>query len=172
MATAHVHRHQLQLAKALRDIQFETCQNHGVRVCPYCGLDYFQPVGARRNALDHLMPISKYPFASADFRNLPPTCHACNSLYKGDKDVLVDDAGARRLCSDPYAGPIYVITLEGSIFGYGNTVRGFRLPRWQINLSGPAIQQAETWDNVYQIKSRYEATLDADFLPWIKHFAK
>lgn len=157
--------------KALRDIQFEICQNHGVRICPYCGLDYFQPVGTKRNALDHLMPISKYPFVSADFRNLPPTCHSCNSLYKLDQDILFDEVGARRLCSDPYSGPVYRVTLNGSLFGKGNEVKGFTLPRWQIGFDGPTAQQAVTWDAVYEIKSRLGSILDADFLSWVEHFA-
>ena len=157
--------------KALRDIQFETCQNHGVRICPFCGLDYFQPVGTKRNALDHLMPISKYPFVSADFKNLPPTCHSCNSLYKLDQDILFDEAGARRPCSDPYAGPVYRLSLNGSAFGEGSEVQGFILPRWQIHFDGPNAQQAETWDAVYEIKSRLASTLDADFLSWVRHFA-
>lgn len=157
--------------KALRDLHFEICQDHGVRICPYCGLDYFQPVGGKRNALDHLMPISKYPFASADFRNLPPACHPCNSLYKLDQDILVDAAGLRRLCSDPYAGPTYHIKLDGSVFGEGNVVNGFTLPQWQIDIEGPSAHQAETWDAVYQIKSRFASILDADFLSWVKSFA-
>lgn len=157
--------------KALRDIQFKTCEDYGVRICPFCGLDYFQPVGTKRNALDHLMPISKYPFVSADFKNLPPTCHACNSLYKLDQDILFDAAGARRRCSDPYAGPAYRVNLNGSEFGAGNQVQGFTLPKWQIGFDGPTAQQAETWDTVYDIKSRLSSTLDADFLSWIAHFA-
>lgn len=157
--------------KALRDIHFEICQDHGIRICPYCGLDYFQPVGGKRNALDHLMPISKYPFASADFRNLPPACHPCNSLYKLDQDILFNAAGLRRFCSDPYAGPIYQIKLDGSAFGEGNVVKGFALPRWQIGFEGPSAQQAETWDNVYKIKSRFASILDTDFLSWVKSFA-
>jgi hypothetical protein len=160
-----------QGGKALRDIQFETCQNHGVRICPYCGLHYFEPVGTKRNALDHLMPISKYPFVSADFKNLPPTCHSCNSLYKLGKDILFDDAGARRLCSDPYAGPVYQLSLNGSVFGAGNEVRGYTLPKWQIHFDGPTPQQADTWDAVYEIKSRLISALDADFLTWVKHFS-
>mmetsp|Transcript_753 Transcript_753/g.1320 ORF Transcript_753/g.1320 Transcript_753/m.1320 type:complete len:361 (+) Transcript_753:1847-2929(+) len=157
--------------KALRDIQFETCQNHGVRICPYCGLDYFQPVGTKRNALDHLMPISKYPFVSADFKNLPPTCQSCNSLYKLGQDILFDNAGARRSCSDPYAGPVYRLNLNESVFGEGNEVHGFILPRWEIVFDGPTAQQAGTWDAVYKIKSRLISTLDADLLSWVKHFS-
>ena len=117
------------------------------------------------------MPISRYPFVAADFRNLPPTCHPCNSLYKIDKDVLLDNLGHRRPCSDPYVGPIFRVALEGSTYGNGKTSRGYRLPKWQISLVGESIQQAETWDALYQIKSRYEVTLDTDFLSWVKHYA-
>ncbi|HBN30439.1 MAG TPA: hypothetical protein DD416_04275 [Rhodobacteraceae bacterium] len=117
------------------------------------------------------MPISKYPFVSADFKNLPPTCHSCNSLYKLDQDILFDEAGARRPCSDPYAGPVYRLNLNGSAFGEGNEVQGFILPRWQIHFDGPTAQQAETWDAVYKIKSRLVSNLDADLLSWVKHFA-
>lgn len=157
--------------KALRDVQFETLQQEGVRICPFCGLNYFQPVGLKRNALDHLMPISRYPFVSADFKNLPPTCHACNSLYKLGKDILFDDNGVRRYCSDPYVGPAYRINLDGSAFGEGDLINGYTLPRWQVNFDGPTVQQAETWDAVYQIKLWYIATLNADFLSWISHFS-
>lgn len=157
--------------KALRDIQFEICQNHGIRICPYCGLEYFQPVGTKRNALDHLMPVSKYPFASADFQNLPPTCHTCNSLYKLDQDVLFNGAGERRPCSDPYAGPTYQIKLDGSVFDKGNEVDGFTLPKWEISISGLPAEQAATWDDVYQIKTRFASLLDTDFLSWIRSFA-
>ena len=117
------------------------------------------------------MPISKYPFVSADFRNLPPTCHSCNSLYKLSKDILRDEDGVRRLCSDPYEGPVYRLSLDGSVFGEGNERRGFTLPKWQIHFDGPSAQQAETWDAVYEIKSRLISALDVDFLSWIDHFA-
>lgn len=157
--------------KVLRDIQFETCQNHGIRICPFCGLEHFQPEGTKRNALDHLMPISKYPFVSADFKNLIPTCHTCNSLYKLDQDILFNDAGVRRPCSDPYDGPIYQIKLDESVFDEGNEVRGFTLPKWEISISGLPAEQSVTWDDVYQVKSRFASVLDADFLSWVKSFA-
>lgn len=156
---------------ALRDIHFKAIQDSGVKVCPFCGLQNFQPVGLKRNALDHLMPISKYPFVSSDFRNLPPACHACNSLYKKDADVLYDNAGNRRSCFDPYSGPVYRVSLLGSRFGEGNDVGGYTMPKWSVNLEGEPALQANTWDTIYSIKLRYEHTLDRDFLGWIKRFA-
>jgi hypothetical protein len=157
--------------RALRDIHFKAIQESGVKVCPFCGLQNFQPAGLKRNALDHLMPISKYPFVSSDFRNLPPACHACNSLYKKDADVLYDNAGNRRSCCDPYSGPVYEVSLVGSRFGEGNDIGGFTMPRWSITLVGEPALQADTWDAIYSIKLRYERTLDRDLIGWIKRFA-
>lgn len=155
----------------LRDIQFEVIHESGIRICPFCGLNYFRPPGSSRNALDHLLPISKYPFAGADLRNLPPACHECNSTYKRDADIIFDEARQRRMCSDPYSGPTFQVTLDGSEFDLGNESGGARLPRWEISIVGESEQQAATWDTVYQIKSRYAAVLDADFVSWVKHFA-
>ena len=157
--------------KFLRDSHYEFIHNCGIRTCPFCGLYYFRPPAMRRNALDHLMPISRYPFVAADFRNLPPACHECNSTYKGNADILSEDSGARRVCSDPYNGPTFEVSLVGSALGAGNEIRGRRMPRWIISFLGGPAAQAETWNSVYGIKYRYEATLDADFLSWLQHFA-
>lgn len=157
--------------KCIRDVHYEKIQNSGVRICPFCGLNYFRPFGERRNALDHFMPISHYPFVAADLRNLPPACHDCNSLYKGAVDILLDAAGVRRVASDPYSGPTYIVSLKGSTLGDGNFIRGRRMPKWVISFLGDPAPQGNTWDSVYHIKSRYESALDADFESWIKHFA-
>lgn len=157
--------------RCLRDTHYQHIHNSRIRTCPFCGLNYFRPYGAPRNALDHLMAISHYPFAAADLRNLPPACHECNSTYKGAADVLSDDAGGRRICSDPYAGPTYILSLQGSVWGAGNIVRGRRMPQWLVTFLGGPHLQANTWDAVYKVKSRYLSTLDADFHSWIESFA-
>ncbi|MBS1101755.1 hypothetical protein JK202_01775 [Gluconobacter sp. Dm-62] len=155
----------------LRDNQYGVIYRSNIRHCPFCGLNYFRAPEAPRHALDHLMPVSIYPFAAADLRNLPPACHECNSTFKRDIDILTSNDGLRRRCSDPYAGPTYSISLAGSQFFKGNTVGGYVLPRWDIVMVGCDSDQAETWDAVYQIKVRYARdVLDADFLGWIKHY--
>ena len=159
--------------RCIRDIQFSSIfQELGARLCPYCGLNYFRAPGAPRHALDHFMPISRYPFVGADLRNLPPVCDECNSHFKGDFDVLFDVGGRRRRCSDPYAGPTYQVRLAASDLFAGKEVNGFRLPRWEIELFGGPPEQAEAWDAIYRIKERYSRdVLDEDFLSWIEHFA-
>lgn len=157
----------------LRDHQYSVIYAADIRLCPFCGLNYFRAPGAPRHALDHLLPISKYPFASADLRNLPPACDECNSTYKRAIDVLIGSDGLRRRCCDPYFGPNYRITLEGSEFFNGNEIGGYTLPRWNINIVGHESDRSDTWDAVYQIKTRYTRDiLDADFLSWVGHYSR
>ncbi|WP_426291297.1 hypothetical protein [Sphingomonas sp. TWP1-3-1] len=155
----------------LRDNQYSVIYASKIRHCPFCGLNYFRAPGAPRHALDHLLPISIYPFAAADLRNLPPACDECNTTYKRGIDIL-NLGGVRRRCSDPYFGPTYRISLADSDFFNGNSIGGYILPRWNITIIGNELDQAETWNSVYQIKARYARDiLDADFLSWIKHYS-
>ena len=63
-------------------------------------------------------------------------------------------------------------TLEGSELFKGNELGGYVLPLWKINIVGQESDRAETWDAVYQIKTRYTRDiLDADFLSWISHYS-
>ncbi|MCF3630149.1 hypothetical protein RJ527_02740 [Thalassospiraceae bacterium LMO-SO8] len=158
--------------ECLRDIQYRAIYLSGIRICPFCGLNYFRAPNAPRHALDHLLDKPRYPFSAADLRNLPPTCHECNSTYKHTTDIIHKADGSRRRCSDPYSGPVFSISLAASEFFSGNEIGGWRLPRWEVELVGPGNEQAETWDTVYQIKTRYcRDILDADFLSWIQHFS-
>ena len=58
-----------------------------------------------------------------------------------------------------------------TVFYEGNEVKGFKLPKWEISISGLLAEQAVTWDYVYQIKNRFFSLLDTDFLSWIRSFA-
>lgn len=65
--------------------------------CPYCNENRLSIVDATppikkadlKKALldvDHFKPKSKYPFLALSFYNLLPSCHVCNSNYKGNAD--------------------------------------------------------------------------------------
>lgn len=159
--------------RCLRDIHYESIySNIPSRICPFCGLGYLRAPGAPRHALDHYMPISKYPFAGADFRNLPPMCSECNSDFKKNTDILVDEHNHRRHCVDPYSGPFFEISLAESVPFAGNIQGAIRLPRWEIKFVGNPQEQAENWNRIFKIKERYERdVLNADFRSWLEHFA-
>ncbi|PWH85415.1 HNH endonuclease [Brumimicrobium oceani] len=62
----------------------------GVSVCPYCNLNYVHTIetenGKTRPELDHFYPKSKFPFLALSIYNLIPSCHICNSNFKGSID--------------------------------------------------------------------------------------
>ena len=49
------------------------------QICPFCGIISLEPSGGEyRDAYDHYLPKSKYPFTSINFKNLIPICEKCN----------------------------------------------------------------------------------------------
>ena len=62
----------------------------GVNICPYCNRNYVHTLekdkGKTRPELDHYYPQSRFPFLSLSIYNLIPSCHICNSNFKGSID--------------------------------------------------------------------------------------
>jgi hypothetical protein len=159
--------------ESLRDIHYAAIYaEFPSRICPFCGIGHFRAPGAPRHALDHYMPISKYPFAGGDFRNLPPMCSECNSDFKKNTDILFDPNGQRQRCVDPYDGPRFVISLAQSVPFGGAIMSGISLPQWVIDFRGGPQEQAENWDRIFKVRERYERdVLNAEFRSWLEHFA-
>ncbi len=136
-------------------------------VCPFCGTEYFDAPGAPREALDHYLAKSRYPFAAANLRNLVPMGHKCNSNYKLAVDVLYDVDGGRRVAFDPYNHTSIYLVLDDSEPFDGSTPS---TPRWTIKFEpdGPAIP---TWDAVFSIRERYQRDhLDEGYSAWLREF--
>lgn len=63
-------------------------------MCHCCGIDtILTEDNAPRDAFDHYLAKSIYPFISLNFHNLIPTCPHCNSSYKKEKDTLYEEEG-------------------------------------------------------------------------------
>lgn len=125
--------------------------------CPFCGLlpmdSEYDPT---REAYDHYLPASKYPFNSVNLRNLAPSCYKCNSQNKGSKDPLQDEAGARFKAFYPYFSDSYPIKVAMHFKSAA------RLPAEKdeicIDLSCAGYdEEIETWDRLYKIRKRYVA---------------
>lgn len=139
-------------------------------ICPFCGLEYFNRPEGPREALDHYLAKSKYPFAGANLRNLVPMGYKCNSEHKRDQDVLWRTGDIRRTAFDPYSEtPHLEISLNNSLLFAGEDNL---LPLWSIDFS-PNTPEIETWDEVFHIRVRYiEEVLNPLFLNWIKDFGE
>jgi len=138
-------------------------------MCPFCGTEYFDAPGAPREALDHYLAKSLYPFAAANLRNLVPMGYKCNSSYKAAKDILRRDDGSHRRAFDPYVHAAVSITLDDSE-PFGGTTE--HTPRWEIRFD-PETPESLTWNEVFSLKDRYRRDhLDQDFRTWLDQFAK
>ena len=72
---------------------YELCEALKIDVCPYCNRQYIFTVdnqsGMVRPELDHYFPKQKYPYLSACFFNLIPSCSVCNHLKSSQDDRVV-----------------------------------------------------------------------------------
>lgn len=141
------------------------------KICPFCGLERLKHPNQPRPDLDHYLPISRYPFAGANLRNLVPMGGDCNSAFKAQDDVVFDVVtNMRRRCCDPYVGPVFSVSLDGSeLFQNDRTIR--RLPAWDIALLGDD-DCAATWETIFQIRRRYFDLLNEEYHSWIDHFGR
>jgi hypothetical protein len=143
---------------------YESTAEH---VCPFCGAEYFDAPGAPREALDHYLAKSRYPFAAVNLRNLVPMGHKCNSSYKLAEDLLYDGSGRRRVAFDPYNHTTIRVVLDDSDPFDGATAN---TPRWVITFA-PDTPAVQTWDEVFSIRERYrQSHLDRDFARWLAGF--
>jgi hypothetical protein len=139
------------------------------RMCAFCGTEYFDAPGAPREALDHYLTKSRYPFAAANLRNLVPMGHKCNSSYKLANDLLRCADGSRRVAFDPYNHANVSVLLDDSAPFDGTTEN---TPRWVIRFA-PESPAVPTWDEVFSVRERYRRDhLDPSFANWLGLFGK
>lgn len=149
-------------------------QVNNVGKCPFCGIADLQgEYHSTREAYDHYLPKSIYPFNSINFRNLVPACHHCNSSYKTSKDPAYlpkDPAGPadRRKAFYPFSGVGHSIELAVSLRPHDI----WHLAPEDVTLHFGAVgisQEIETWMDVYGIEERYKAKLcsESDGKYWL-----
>ena len=143
---ANLHDHYKAFAKA-----------NAMPCCPFCGL---QPMDTEydptREAYDHYLPSSVYPFNSVNFRNLAPACHKCNSQYKGAKDPLMSNDGIQRRAFYPYS--LQVHNIQISVQFLSNGQRPTDPMHIQVDLACPGYEEEiTTWDSLYKIRQRFIA---------------
>ncbi len=117
------------------------------KLCPFCGCETFDSPQAPREALDHYLAKSLYPYAAANLLNLVPMGHKCNSRYKQNIDIIRTRAGRRRAFF-PYGFASVTISLLDSVpFGGSSET----VPQWRLTFS-PEAQEVETWKEYLILK--------------------
>lgn len=133
-----------------QDYYQKLIDKNDLRYCPCCG---YMPIESSdsdyREAFDHYLPKSKYPFLSVNFKNLVPLCHKCNSDRKGEKDPIEN----RKTAFYPFSSNNHCIQIMFQI-DKTKDLRILERDDLEITLVGDA-QKVETWDRLFDIKERY-----------------
>lgn len=125
--------------------------------CPFCGLEDIKSEKLSvRDAYDHYLPKDIYPFNSVNFKNLVPACHTCNSSYKLTKDPIRS--------KKPVNARKAFYPFMSSVPGYSINVivkKIFLKTPKNNNIdvsfsSKKALQEVNSWTDVYGIIERYE----------------
>lgn len=125
--------------------------------CPFCGLfDIDGEYDHTREAYDHYLPKSEYPFCSINFKNLAPICNKCNSGNKGSKDPIHEANGNRRKAFYAYNSASYNLEIDIRL----NSPNIGHLTPQDITIDfGPLslLEELQTWNDLFSIRERYQA---------------
>jgi len=74
---------------------YKLCATLDIETCPYCNLSTEITIikdkdGKIRPAIDHFFDKVRYPLFAISLGNLIPSCHHCNSTFKGTKDFYAE----------------------------------------------------------------------------------
>lgn len=134
------------------------------RMCPFCGYEPMSAVNLPKDALDHYLCKEHYPFAAANLRNLAPIGHKCNSSYKLAKDVILRDDGTPRRAFDPFTcDPVQVKEVLDQFDPAS------REATWAVQFDQNS-EEVDTWNDVFSIKSRFEAEVLSEYEQWLRWF--
>jgi len=124
-------------------------------LCPFCGISKVDGnIVDTREAYDHYLPKSLYPFNSVNFKNLAPMCDKCNSRNKGAKDPI-NYTVVRQLAFYPFANIHPKINISVNL----KTADIRNLKEEEIDIiveSSGYEEQIESWKRVFGIEKRYK----------------
>jgi len=131
-------------------------RHNDFQTCPCCGLIDFESFESKyREAYDHYLPKSKYPFASVNFQNLVPLCYKCNSDRKKAKDPIEGD----RVVFYPFSKEEHSIVINSDFSLSINLLTlEAELQNLVINFIGDA-DKIKTWNWLFDIEERYNSQI-------------
>ena len=133
-----------------QDYYQKLIEKNEFQYCPCCGYTPFESIDSDyREAFDHYLPKSDYPFASVNFGNLVPLCHKCNSDRKKVKDPIENGAKAFY----PFSNENHSIQINITI-DKAKDLRKLERSDLAVDIIGDNDKVA-TWDRLFDIKERY-----------------
>lgn len=134
-------------------------------ICKACGMKELAPFRAEisdgdqwRSDYDHQLCKSKYPIFAVHPDNLIPLCDVCNQDAKKAKDLFRHNEGKERLAFYPYDEEAQEL-IEVVIEELRDPEPKIKV-RWNT-LDDNLLDKLETWDEIYEIRSRVEGQFRA-----------
>lgn len=148
----------------IRSHYFDFMKANKREVCPFCGLTHLKGNNHDcREAYDHYLPKSLYPFSPLNFKNLAPICHECNSSYKKVKIPIeqrdpLNKKMKRGFAFYPYAEQHPVIKFDVKL--KSTDIKNLTPTDIDVEISSAGSEeQIESWKRVFGLDERYKATL-------------
>lgn len=143
---------------------------NSLNTCPFCGLTTLDTeFSESREAFDHYLPKSKYPFNSVNLKNLAPICNKCNARSnKGEKNPLYNNSGSRRKAFYPYADKHPTTKINIMLAEQCNLLE---LKPDDVNIifcSKNQQDEIETWKDLFNIESRYKEWTCTHAVSWLE----
>lgn len=137
---------------------YSLCDELGFKTCPYCNLTneitlFEDDEGVMRPSLDHFFDKDRYPLFAISLGNLIPSCHHCNSTFKGTKDFL-----ATRHLNPLYSDESIKILLDIDIAEARYDLSIFERANVKLHFD-PAIISSNNSAVTFGLLARYQALI-------------
>ncbi|MFC3809760.1 HNH endonuclease signature motif containing protein [Lacihabitans lacunae] len=145
-----------QLSKKLLQSHYKAfVDSNNDGICPFCGLNSIDGnIVSTKDAYDHFLPKSIYPFNSINFKNLSPMCYKCNSGNKSTNDPIEHIKG-RKLAFYPYS--IIHPKIEFGFKLLSKNVKALTPKDYILSINCLIkAEEIETWKRVFKIDIRYD----------------
>ncbi|MBV5316052.1 MAG: hypothetical protein JZU47_22325 [Prolixibacteraceae bacterium] len=152
-----------QLSKKLLQSHYKAfIDKNNDGICPFCGVNSIDGnIVSTKDAYDHYLPKSIYPFSSINFKNLSPMCYKCNSGNKSTNDPIEHIKG-RKLAFYPYADNHPEIEFSFQLLS--NNIKSLTPSDYTLSINAPSnIEELETWKRIFKTDRKYRANGSVEY---------
>jgi len=145
-----------QLSKKLLQSHYKDfVEKNNDGICPFCGVNSIDGnIVSTKDAYDHYLPKSIYPFNSLNFKNLSPMCYKCNSANKGINDPIEHIKG-RKLAFYSYSKNHPEIEFKFELLS--NNVKALTPDDYSLSINAPTNnEELETWKRIFKTDRKYK----------------
>lgn len=140
-------------------------------ICPFCGIEKIKSHRiSKRDAYDHYLPKSLFPFTAINVKNLAPMCKDCNEYWKHDNNPIMTnkDRGDFKKAFYPFSNLLPVIEISFSklvldpLFNEDKHILDINY------ISTGYEEEVNRWLEIFNIKERYDDRIRTDLRYWLE----